>query len=256
MKHRKPVIAGNWKMHKTHREAADFVSALPAGLHQEDAVEMIICAPFTALSSLLAHLKDSQIRWGAQNMYHEPQGAYTGEVSAGMLTALGCSHVVIGHSERREYFKENDILVNAKVKAALESGLNPILCIGESLQEREAGNFEQKILKQVELGLAGVMLSPSSAERVLLAYEPIWAIGTGKTCDETEANRILGLIRQQLSQQFGEERAQQVRLLYGGSVKPSTIASQIQQPEIDGALVGGASLEAESFAALVQGCKP
>lgn len=255
MARRKPVIAGNWKMNKTQREAADFVAALPAGLLSEDAVEMILCAPFTALSTLQESLKGTQLSWGAQNMYHEPNGAYTGEISADMLRAVGCRYVVLGHSERREIFQENDVLVNLKLKATLSSGMNPILCIGESLQEREAGNFEDKLLNQVELGLAGVTITPSVAERILIAYEPIWAIGTGKTCDEAEANRILGVIRHKLTQLYGVDRAQQMRLLYGGSVKPSTIAAQIQCAEIDGALVGGASLEAESFADLVKGCK-
>jgi len=255
MARRKPVIAGNWKMNKTQRDAADFVAALPDHTRREDSVEMILCAPFTALSTLQTLLKDTQVQLGAQNMYHEPSGAYTGEISADMLRAVGCQYVVLGHSERREIFQENDVLVNLKLKATLSNGMNPILCIGESLQEREAGQFEEKLLNQVELGLAGINMSPSLAERILIAYEPIWAIGTGKTCDESEANRILGLLRHKLTQLYGVDRAQQMRLLYGGSVKPSTIESQIQQSDIDGALVGGASLEAESFAALVSGCK-
>ncbi len=255
MSQRKPVIAGNWKMHKTPAEAKEFVAALPAHLHQDSSVEMVICASFTSLSTLQQSLGNSQIHIGAQNMYHEPQGAYTGEISSSMLKACGVSHVVLGHSERREYFGENDVLINLKVKAALESGLNPILCCGESLSEREAGGFEQKILKQVELGLSGIQISPSYHERIIIAYEPIWAIGTGKTCDDAEANRILGLIRQHLSRLFGETAAQAMRLLYGGSVKPSTIKAQMAQPHIDGGLVGGASLEAGSFADLVTGCK-
>ncbi len=255
MSQRKPVIAGNWKMHKTPAEAKEFVTALPAQLHQDSAVEMVICASFTSLSTLQQSLGNSQIHIGSQNMYHEPQGAYTGEVSASMLKACGVSHVVLGHSERREYFGENDVLINLKVKAALESGLNPILCCGESLSEREAGGFEQKILKQVELGLSGIQMSPSYHERIIIAYEPIWAIGTGKTCDDAEANRILGLIREHISRLFGETTAQAMRLLYGGSVKPSTIRAQMAQPHIDGGLVGGASLEAGSFAELVAGCK-
>lgn len=254
MSQRKPVVAGNWKMHKTQAEAQAFVAALPAQTKAEERVEMILCAPFTALSSLQQSLQGAAVKLGAQNLYHEPKGAYTGEISAGMLLACGVSHVIIGHSERREYFNENDVLVNLKLKAALESGLNPILCVGESLSEREAGGFEQKILKQVELGLSGIQLSPSYHERILIAYEPIWAIGTGKTCDDAEANRILGLIRQQVARQFGEGCAAAVRLLYGGSVKPSTMAAQISQPHIDGGLVGGASLEPDSFAELVKHC--
>ncbi|MGV3523544.1 MAG: triose-phosphate isomerase [Candidatus Sericytochromatia bacterium] len=255
MAHRKPVVAGNWKMHKTSAEAVAFAQALPGDIRSEDSVEMILCAPFTALTSLQQALQGTQIKLGAQNFYHEPQGAFTGEISADMLLACGCSHVVIGHSERREYFAENDVLINLKVKAALDKGLNPILCIGETLAERESGSFEAKLLRQVEQGLSGIQLIPSYTERILIAYEPIWAIGTGKTCDETEANRILGLIRGHLAKLYGSERAEQLRLLYGGSVKPNTMASQIAQPELDGALVGGASLEAASFAELVRHCR-
>jgi len=252
MSQRKPVIAGNWKMHKTLQETQDFVQALPADLHTEEAVEMILCAPFTSLSTLKQGLQGSRVQVGAQNVYHEPQGAFTGEISAAMLLACGCSHVIIGHSERREYFHESDVLLNLKLKAALEAGLNPIFCVGESLAEREQGGFEALILRQLELGLSGVSVHPGQAERLLIAYEPIWAIGTGKTCDDAEANRILGLMRESLARLYGQERAAQIRLLYGGSVKPSTVAGQIQQPQIDGALVGGASLEASSFAELVK----
>lgn len=252
MPKRKPVIAGNWKMNKTIQETQDFIAALSPDVRQEDMVEMIICSPFISLPALQAGLKNSQIQWGGQNLYHEPSGAFTGEISAEMLKSCGCTHVIIGHSERREYFQESDVLVNLKVKAALEAGLNPILCVGESLSEREAGGFEHKILTQVELGLAGIQLNAGNLDRILIAYEPIWAIGTGKTCDEIEANRILGLIRKKLAQIHGSEKAEQVRLLYGGSVKPSTIAGQIQQKELDGALVGGASLQPDDFAALVQ----
>lgn len=254
MSQRKPVVAGNWKMHKTAAEARAFIEALPAACLHEERAEAIVCAPFTALSTLQQALQGSRIQLGAQNLYHEPKGAFTGEVSPGMLTACGVSHVIIGHSERREYFQENDVLVNLKVKAALENGLNPILCCGESLAEREAGGFEAKILKQIELGLSGIQLSPSYLQRILIAYEPIWAIGTGKTCDDAEANRILGLIRAQLARHYGEEASQSLRLLYGGSVKPSTIGGQMSQPHIDGGLVGGASLEADSFAELVRIC--
>ena len=254
MSKRKPVVAGNWKMHKTPSEAKAFADALPQACKSESSVDAIICAPFVTLTTLQQALQGSQVKLGAQNMYHEPKGAFTGEISASMLTACGVSHVIIGHSERREYFGENDVLLNLKVKAALEHGLNPILCCGESLSEREAGGFEAKILRQVELGLSGIQLSPSYHERILIAYEPIWAIGTGKTCDDGEANRILGLIRAQLARQYGEDASQALRLLYGGSVKPATMAAQIAQPHIDGGLVGGASLEPDSFAELVKHC--
>ncbi|PIQ25284.1 triose-phosphate isomerase [bacterium (Candidatus Blackallbacteria) CG17_big_fil_post_rev_8_21_14_2_50_48_46] len=249
---RKPMMAGNWKMNKTSSEALAFAEALSSETRQEDAVEMVICAPFTALTSLHQALKGTRVQLGAQNMYFEESGAYTGEISPQMILAEGCSHVVIGHSERREYFQENDVIVNRKVALALKSGLNPILCCGESLTEREAGGFEDKILSQVELGLQGVQMIPSYTDRVVIAYEPIWAIGTGKTCDDAEANRILGLIRAHLARLYNQDTAAKIRLLYGGSVKPSTIEAQIQQPHIDGALVGGASLDPASFAELVR----
>lgn len=253
---RKPVIAGNWKMHKTHLEAVQFANALPEAVTQEHGVEMVLCAPATALVALAEALAGTTVKVGAQNVHPEPSGAYTGELSTEMLRAAGCQYVVLGHSERREYFQENDVFVNAKLKAVLAAGLNPILCIGETLQEREAGTFEAKLLSQLELGLAGVNLSTGTySERILVAYEPIWAIGTGKTCDEQEANRILKVLRHKLAELAGEDQAQKIRLLYGGSVKPSTIQAQIQQSDLDGALVGGASLEAESFAQLVQLCK-
>lgn len=253
---RKPVIAGNWKMHKTHLEAVQFANDLPASLKQEQGVEMVLCAPASALVSLAEALSGSAVQVGAQNVHPEASGAYTGELSTEMLRAAGCQYVVLGHSERREYFQENDVFINAKLKAVLAAGLNPILCIGETLQEREAGTFEAKLLNQLELGLAGVNLSTGTySERILVAYEPIWAIGTGKTCDEQEANRILKLLRRKLAALAGEDQAQKIRLLYGGSVKPSTLQAQIQQSDLDGALVGGASLEAESFAQLVHLCK-
>ena len=252
---RKPVIAGNWKMNKTHHEAGEFVRALPAAVKQELQVESIICAPFTALTTLQAELKGSQIHLGAQNLYYEESGAYTGEISASMLTACGCAYAIIGHSERREYFAENDVTVNLKTKFALSHGLNPIVCVGETLNERESGQFEKKILTQVELALSGIQMIPSYTERVIIAYEPIWAIGTGKTCDEAEANRILGLIRHKLAGLYSQDVANQLRLLYGGSVKPETMAAQISLEHIDGALVGGASLKPDSFGQLITLCK-
>ena len=251
---RTPFVAGNWKMNKTHPEALDFVTALAADVKAETAIDVVVCAPFTALPVLQSTLKETQIQLGAQNVYYEASGAYTGEISPPMLSACGCRWVIVGHSERREYFQENDVIVNLKTKAVLHHGLNPIICVGENLQERQTGNFEQKILTQVELALTGITMIPSYHERIVLAYEPIWAIGTGETCDDKEANRILGLIRKKLTQLYHEETAQRIRLLYGGSVKPQTMPSQIQQPEIDGGLVGGASLTPDSFNQLVQLC--
>lgn len=255
MSHRKPVLAGNWKMNKTHLEAQEFVAGLSTAVKQESLVEMVLCAPFTALTTLQSELQNTQIGLGAQNMYTEDSGAFTGEVSAPMLIACGCKYVILGHSERREIFGENDVLINQKTRAALLKGLNPIVCVGETLNERESGGFEQKILNQVELALSGVQMIPSYTERVILAYEPIWAIGTGKTCDEQEANRILGLMRHKLAQIYSEDTAARIRLLYGGSVKPETIQAQMKMEHMDGALVGGASLLPEAFGKLVVGCK-
>lgn len=246
------MIAGNWKMNKTHLEAQDFVSALNSQTQNTTEVDMVICAPFTHLPILQEALKGTRVKLGAQNMYHEPSGAYTGEISGEMLRACGCQYVILGHSERREYFQENDTLINQKVKAVLKEGLNPIICCGESLAERESGQFENKLMMQIELALNGVSMSPSYHDRIVIAYEPIWAIGTGKTCDEDEANRVLGVLRNKLAQLYGNDTAAKIRLLYGGSVKPSTIENQIKQPHIDGALVGGASLQPDSFGELVQ----
>lgn len=252
---RRPIIAGNWKMNKNHFDAIEFAKSLSPEVKNEPMVEMVVCAPFTSLTSLQSELKDTNIGLGAQNVYYEASGAYTGEISASMLTSCGCEYVIIGHSERRQYFGENDVTVNQKTKFALDSGLNPIICCGETLNEREAGNFEQKLLNQIELALSGVQLISSTIKRVIIAYEPIWAIGTGKTCDEKEANRILGLIRNKIAELYNGDVASQIRLLYGGSVKPTTIEAQIAQEHIDGALVGGASLKPDDFSALVRGCK-
>jgi triosephosphate isomerase len=245
-----PVIAGNWKMHKSRDEAIKFVIELRKQLVKVGQVEVIICPPFTALDGVLAACDGSQIKVGAQNMHWEDEGAYTGEVSPAMLSDLGCQYVVIGHSERRRYFGETDQTVNKKVKAALAKGLIPIMCTGESLEEREQGNTKELIGKQLSQGLAG--LSGDEISGVIIAYEPIWAIGTGKTATAEQAEEVCAFIREQLAVSFSQEVAEEIIIQYGGSVKPDNMGELMAQANIDGALVGGASLEPASFAAIVK----
>ncbi|MBO8165467.1 MAG: triose-phosphate isomerase [Brevibacillus sp.] len=247
---RTPILAGNWKMHKTIAEAADFAAQLPA----EDpapGVEKVICAPFTALAFLAEKLRDTPYRLGAQNMHHEEQGAYTGEISPLMLKELGVQYVIIGHSERRQYFNETDDAVNRKVKAALAHGLKPIVCVGESLAEREEGRTEEIVRRQTEAVLEGI--TETEAKEIVIAYEPVWAIGTGRSSTAEDANQTIGQIRRVIAGKVGETAAQSIRIQYGGSVKPDNIASFMAYPDIDGALVGGASLTADSYLSLVQG---
>jgi len=244
---RTPIIAANWKMHKNVGEAVEAARKLEEQV-QDSPVEVVICAPFTSLSALSA-LGLSKVKLGAQNMYFEDQGAFTGEISPVMLLDVGCEYVILGHSERRQIFKEDDELINKKVLKALSSGLKPILCVGETLEERRAGKTEDVVVTQTTRGLAGV--APEQLTQVVIAYEPVWAIGTGEYCNADDANQTIGRIRQTLAELFGAELAQQVRIQYGGSVKPENIKEFMAQPEIDGALVGGASLAANSFAAIV-----
>ncbi len=249
---RKPVIAGNWKMNKTPDEAVDFVEKLSFSIRNEKKVEMVICAPFLCLERLSNILSGTNIATGAQNMYWENSGAFTGEISGTMLKAIGCSHVIIGHSERRQFFGDNDISVNMKVKKALEIGLVPIMCVGETLAEREAGSTDQIVVSQIETGLSGIKVNQGSAEKFIIAYEPVWAIGTGKTCDTSEANRVISLIRNTLARQYQNEVAGNIRILYGGSAKPENIRELLATSDIDGGLIGGASLEPSSFSKLVE----
>lgn len=237
---RKKVIAGNWKMYKTQAEASEFLLNFLHSLEDtpEDR-EIVLCVPFTDLGILSKSLHGSRVQLGAQNVHWEEQGAYTGEVSGPMLTEIGVRYVIIGHSERRQYFNETDETVNLRLKAAQRYGLTPILCVGESKQQRDAGETESLIISQLEKGLIDV-----DQNSLIIAYEPIWAIGTGDTCESTEANRVIGLIRSQLSNP-------NVSIQYGGSVKANNIDEIMAQPEIDGALVGGASLEPDSFARIV-----
>lgn len=237
---RKVIIAGNWKMYKTQAEALEFLREFLDQVNDtpEDR-EIVLCSPFTALGALSKNLHGSRIRVGAQNVHWEEVGAYTGEISAPMLMELGVRYVVVGHSERRQYFGETDATVNLRLKAAQAHGLIPILCVGETKQQRDAGETERLIVSQIEKDLIDVDQS-----RLVIAYEPIWAIGTGDTCDAQEANRIIGLIRSKLENP-------NVTIQYGGSVKPSNVDEIMAQPEIDGALVGGASLNPKEFARIV-----
>ena len=244
---RKPLIAGNWKMNTKLEEAENLVRAMLAELDSIGSVEKVLCPPFISLAAIKELTKGTSIEVGAQNMYFEDKGAYTGEISPLMLIDL-CDFVILGHSERRQYFAETDELINKKVKKALESGLKPILCVGESLEDNEAGRTEQKITSQVNAGLAGI--SPTS--QLVIAYEPIWAIGTGKAATSKQANATINLIRSILANIWNQETAKAVRILYGGSVTGSNIAEFIAESDIDGALVGGASLKADEFISIVR----
>lgn len=249
---RKPVIAANWKMHKTHLDGIHFVEALRNHLDDKvyDLVDIVICPPFTALRSVQTTIDGDSLGMavGAQNMHWEGSGAFTGEISGPMLRKLGVSYVIVGHSERREYFDETDEIVNRKVLAAISNEITPILCVGETLDEYEAGSTEKKVASQVEAGLKGV--SAEQVAKMVIAYEPIWAIGTGKTASSDEAQKTIGYIRS-IVEGISPSGAAEVRIQYGGSVKPGNIAELMAQPDIDGALVGGASLEAEDFARIL-----
>ena len=246
---RKKLIAGNWKMNKTSADAVQLVKDIVATVGKDHGVEVVVCPPFTALESVAHVIEGSAVKLGAQNMHPEPGGAYTGEVSAAMLRGLFASYVILGHSERRTYFKETDAFINQKVLAALKSQLKPILCVGETLQEREAGETLKVIQTQVERDLAGV--APEVATNVVIAYEPVWAIGTGKVATTDQAQVAHAFIRGLLTKLFGDAVAQKVRILYGGSMKPANAADLLAQPDIDGGLIGGASLEARSFLELI-----
>lgn len=244
---RKPIIAGNWKMHKTIAEALEFVNEVKDRVNN-DKVEAVICAPFTLLKDLKQATRGTNIKIGAQNMHFEEKGAFTGEISPLMLKELDMDYVVIGHSERRQYFNETDETVNKKVLKALEVGIDPILCVGETLEEREAGNTKDVCKVQVEKALENV--SKEDLAKVVIAYEPVWAIGTGKTATSEDANDVIAYIREVVANLYGE-LANEVRIQYGGSVKPSNVAEIMNQSDIDGALVGGASLEANDYVELV-----
>lgn len=247
---RTPIIAGNWKMHKTIAEAVAHARQMRPGLTEIRGVEKVLCPPFVALAAVREVIQATDIQLGAQNMHWEEQGAFTGEVSPLMLKGL-CQYVILGHSERRAYFGETDEGVNRKVKAALAHGLTPIVCVGENLEQHEAGQTEAWVAGQVRAALAG--LTAEEARQVVLAYEPIWAIGTGHAATPAGANAVIGLtIRGALADLYDEATAQAVRVQYGGSVNAANIGGFMAQPDIDGALVGGASLKADEFVAIVR----
>jgi triosephosphate isomerase len=247
---RKKLIAGNWKMNKTSADGLQLTREIVAEIGKVTDVDIVVCPPFTALESVAKALDGSTVKLGAQNMHHETSGAYTGEVSAAMLRALFATHVILGHSERRTYFAENDAFINKKVIAALKNQLRPILCVGETLAEREASATLKVVQTQLEAGLEGV--SKDLATSVVIAYEPVWAIGTGKVATTEQAQEVHAFIRSLLIKLFGEPVAQKVRILYGGSMKPSNAPELLRQKDIDGGLIGGASLETRSFIDLIK----
>lgn len=245
---RKPIIAGNWKMNKTYSEAKELLKEI-AALELNSEVEAVVCPPFTNLALAKELLKDTNVEVGAQNAYFENSGAFTGEVSPVFLKDLGIKYVILGHSERREYFGETDEDINKKIKAVLSEGLVPILCVGETLGEREAEKAQEKVETQLKADFEG--LDASQFENIVIAYEPIWAIGTGKTASAEDAEEMCAFIRQHVENTFGKDAAEKVRIQYGGSVKPNNVKEIMSKENIDGALVGGASLEANSYSELV-----
>lgn len=248
MSKRKPLIAGNWKMYKTKQEAKELITQL-LPLIDKSQVDVAVFPPYTSLETVLGLTEGTALQVGAQDVFWEDEGAFTGEVSPTMLKALGCTCCLVGHSERRQYFGETDETVNKKIKALLKHGLTPVVCVGETLDQREAGSTQKVIDRQIRQGLAG--LAAREVEQLIIAYEPVWAIGTGKTATAAQAQEVIGYIRSILAQDFGQNTAEKVRILYGGSVKPQNIKELMAQPDLDGALVGGASLKAEDFAAIV-----
>lgn len=244
-----PIIAGNWKMYKTIGQSIKFAEELIAA-ELPEGCRVVICPPFTSLPALSQLLKGSPIGLGAQNMHHHAEGAFTGEVSPLMLQDAGCQYVILGHSERRQFFGETDLGVHEKVLAALDASLTPIVCVGETLNQREDGQTEEIIAQQVRGSLKG--LSSEQAHKIIVAYEPVWAIGTGRTASAGDAQKVNGFIRGLLNEMFGSETAQKVPILYGGSVKPDNAGELMAQNDIDGALVGGASLEVQSFLGIIK----
>jgi triosephosphate isomerase len=248
-KQRKPIIAGNWKMNKTSTEARDLASKLiplVSGVKDRD---IVLAPPFTSIPAVAETIKGTNMALSAQDLFWEEKGAFTGEISAEMLLDLGCKYVIIGHSERRQFFGETEETVNRKVRQALNKGLLPIVCVGELLSEREAGKANEVIERQVVGGLKGV--TSAEMQKIVIAYEPVWAIGTGKTATPDQANEIHAFIRQKIKSMYNGDVAGSLRIQYGGSVTPENVSTLMAKPDIDGALVGGASLKPESFAALV-----
>lgn len=247
---RTQIIAGNWKMHTTLAEASILVEGLKKALAATTMNrQVVVCPPFTGLSTVTDLVADTDIAVGAQNMYFEEKGAFTGEVSPVMLSDIGCEYVILGHSERRQYFGETDETVNKKIKTALRFAMTPIVCVGESLEQREADETEAFITTQIDAGLAG--LTADEVKTIVIAYEPIWAIGTGRTATSAQAEEVCAFIRKRIATLFGADAADCVRVLYGGSVKGSNAAELLAEADIDGALVGGASLKADDFMAII-----
>ncbi|MDR2863337.1 MAG: triose-phosphate isomerase [Puniceicoccales bacterium] len=247
------TIAGNWKMNKTASESVDLAKPIIQALNNQNEVAVIVCPPFTALQAVSGLIENSSVRLGAQNVSDKASGAYTGEISAAMLRDLHVTHVILGHSERRAYYSETDAFINKKVLAALENNLKPILCVGETLDEREGNKTFDVIHTQIKGGLAGVTIA--QAENLIIAYEPVWAIGTGKTATPALAQEVHAFIRKELSALLGESVAQKTRILYGGSMKPDNAAALLAEQDIDGGLIGGAALAAKDFLALVESGK-
>jgi triosephosphate isomerase len=250
---RKVIIAGNWKLNKTSREALVLVEELKREVANAEGVDIVVCPPFTALDVVSEAIMDTNIALGAQNIYWQDSGAFTGEISAPMLKDLSVQYVIIGHSERRQFFGETNETVNKRIRAALSHGLTPIVCVGENLAEREGNKTFDVIKNHCEGSLAN--LTTDEVEKIVLAYEPVWAIGTGKTATPEQAQEVHAFIRQLLAKLFNNEVAQTIRIQYGGSVTPENITTLIAKPDIDGALVGGASLKAPSFAAIVKSAR-
>ncbi len=246
---KKPLIAGNWKMYKSIPEAINLINIIKAGVHKVTDCEIVVCPPFTALSAISEQIRDTKIELGAQDMYFETEGAFTGAISPLMLKDVECRYVILGHSERRQLFKETDELVNKKVVAALKYNLIPILCLGETLEEREARRAFEIVKLQFDKSLKS--LKADEIERVVIAYEPVWAIGTGRTATPEQAEQMHSYIRRLLNEQYGESVGQKIQIIYGGSVKPDNISQLMAKPNLDGALVGGASIKAESFIQIV-----
>lgn len=244
---RTPLIAGNWKMNTTVSEAVELVQKMLDELNRIRNVEKVLCPPSVSLAAVAEIIKDSSIKLGAQNMHFRDKGAYTGEVSPLMLVDL-CEYVIVGHSERRQYFNDTNEVINKKVKAALEAGLKPILCIGEKLEENESGKTNEILNRQLESALADV----DELNDIVIAYEPVWAIGTGRSASGEQANETIGLIRQRIANLYSKATVQNIRILYGGSVTADNISEFVKQAEIDGALVGGASLKAEQFISIIR----
>jgi len=250
MSSRKKLIAGNWKMNKTSSDAVALVQEIVSAIGKQTEVDVVVCTPFTSLESVGKALDGANVKLGAQNVHPEPSGAYTGEISVGMLRALFSSYVIVGHSERRTYFAETDAFINQKVLASLKGQLKPILCVGETLGEREGGATLRVVQAQLEGGLEGV--GKDLVTSVVVAYEPVWAIGTGKVATTEQAQEVHAFIRSLLAKNFGEATAQKVRILYGGSMKAANAPELLGQKDIDGGLIGGASLESRSFLDLIK----